>query len=266
MVSRTELRDRYRRVMDRVAQAAERSGRKPEDILVVAVTKYAAPEQIRHLLELGHADLGESRVQQLQQRVAMTEEFLSRHRMIRTGKKVDYPEKVRWHMIGSMQRNKVKAALPLVSLIHSVDTLRLAEELHTQANKLNQDVEMLLQVNISGEKSKHGFAPAAIKYMAEQIDSMAHLKLRGLMTMAPHSENPEDARPHFERLFEVYRDLKNDMSPGGQSFNILSMGMSNDFEVAIECGANVVRIGSALFDDAFKPVVSEQSEIVNPTD
>ena len=125
---------------------------------------------------------------------------------------------------------------------------------------------MLLQVNISGEKSKHGFAPAAIKYMAEQIDSMPNLKLRGLMTMAPHSENPEDARPHFERMNELFTDLKNELHPHGDKFNILSMGMSNDFEIAVECGANVLRIGGAFFDETVDPATDSKSQIVKQSD
>src|SRR5689334_9001254 len=244
------LRDSYRKVLDNAGRAAEKSGRKPSDVLVVAVTKNASPDQIRTLVELGHIDLGENRVQQLQQRVAAIDEFLSRRRMLggAAGRANDAPPKVRWHMVGHLQRNKVKQVVPLVTLIHSVDSLRLAEELHTFAARTERSIEILLQVNTSGEATKSGVdastgvaAPAVID-LAEQIDSMIHLKLRGVMTMAPHSDNPEDARSIFARTAELFHEVRT-AKIGGDDFNILSMGMTSDFTVAIEEGANIVRIG-----------------------
>jgi pyridoxal phosphate enzyme (YggS family) len=248
MVTRNELKDRYQRLMDEVAEAAERSGRRASDVLVVAVTKYASPDQVRHLLELGHMDLGESRVQQLQQRAAMIDEFLARHRIMSSGRRTDLPEKVRWHMIGHLQRNKVKPVLPLVKLIHSVDSLRLAEEIQAQAARGDHEVDVLLQVNSSGEESKHGLSPPAVPHLADQIGTMVHLRLRGIMTMAPYSENPELARGTFERTAELFREMQA-TGDYGRSFNILSMGMSGDFKVAIECGANLIRVGTALFGE-----------------
>lgn len=253
MVTRNELRERYRRVMDRVGEAAARSGRDASRIIVVAVTKLASPEQIRSLLELGHKDLGENRVQQLQQRAAMCEEFLSRHRLMSSGRKVELPDAVRWHMIGSLQRNKVKPVLPLVKLIHSVDTLRLAEEIQAIASRMDREVDVLLQVNVSGESSKHGVAPAAAGYMAEQFDTMMNIRLRGLMTIAPESDDPQASRSIFERAAELFHEIK-EQGVGVEHFDILSMGMTNDFEVAIECGANMVRIGRALFDEGEPPL------------
>lgn len=247
MVSRNQLKERYRQLMDRVGAAAERSGRRAEDIVAVAVTKMASPTQIRQLIELGHCDLGESKVQQLQQRVATTEEFLARHRMLSSGRS-DMPAQVRWHMIGHLQRNKVKAALPLIKLVHSVDSLRLAEEIQSHAGKLDHEVEVLLQVNTAGEAQKFGLAPAAVGHLAEQIQTMIHLKLRGIMAIAPQSDNPEHSRPVFERTAELFNDMRTE-GVYGRDFNILSMGMTDDFEVAIECGANIVRVGRALFGD-----------------
>lgn len=246
MLQRKELKDNYRRTMDRVAEAAIRSGRKPEDVHVVAVTKYAAPDQIRQIVEMGHQDLGESRVQQFQQRVAMIDEFIARHSVITSNKKTSVPAVVRWHMIGHMQRNKVRQALPLVTLIHSVDSLRLAEELETAAGKLGLQVDVLLQANVSGEKSKSGLSIPSLPHLADQVLSMQNLRLRGLMTMGPNTDDRRLIKTCFVRMAEVYEEMKTDRR-FGHKFNILSMGMSNDFEIGIECGANIVRIGTAIF-------------------
>ncbi|MEE9211809.1 MAG: YggS family pyridoxal phosphate-dependent enzyme [Phycisphaeraceae bacterium] len=247
----TQLRESYRRLTDRLAGAAERSGRRPGDVVLVAVTKNASPDQIRLLAEMGHADLGENRVQHLSQRVAQLEEFLSRKRMLagavpKTAGEV--PPQVRWHMVGHLQRNKVKTVVPLVNLIHSVDSLRLAEEIHAYAGRHDRTVDILIQVNTSGEPGKFGVAAPAVIHLAEQINTMIHLRLRGLMTIAPYSDNPEDARTTFARTAELFGDLR-EAKIGGDC-NILSMGMTGDFEVAIEEGANVVRVGQALFGEA----------------
>lgn len=248
----SQLRDAYRRLCDRIEAAASRVGRRGEDVLMVAVTKHATPDQIRTLVELGHTDLAENRVQQLQQRVAMLEEFLNRKRTLggatsdaADGERAAVPT-VRWHMVGHLQRNKAKAVVPLVTLIHSVDSLRLAEEIHSFCARRDEVADILIQVNASGEANKFGIAPPAVLHLAEQIDSMIHLRLRGLMTMAPYSENPEDARPTFARTAELFHELRREQV-GGDQCNILSMGMSGDFEVAIEEGANIVRIGQSLF-------------------
>lgn len=248
MASRNALRDRYREVMNRIGEAATRVGRVPESVVCVAVTKYASPDQIRQIVELGHQDLGESRVQQLQQRVGMTQEFLARRRMLGRDQPNELPDNIRWHMIGHLQRNKVKPVVSLIKLLHSVDSHRLVEEVHTHAAREDREVEVLLQVNISGEKNKYGLAPAAVEHVAEQIQTMVHLKLRGLMTMAPYSDNPEDSRDTFQRCAELFAELRNS-GRMGEEFNLLSMGMTNDYEVAIECGANLVRVGRALFGE-----------------
>ncbi|MEM9420171.1 MAG: YggS family pyridoxal phosphate-dependent enzyme [Planctomycetota bacterium] len=247
----SQLKDAYLAVNDRIADAAARSGRKREDVAMIAVTKYASPDQIRSIVELGQADLGESRAQQLTQRVPQLAEFLSRKKTLAgAAARADdaTPDKVRWHMIGQLQRNKVKQVAPHVDLIHSVDSLRLAEELHNYASRLDIIIDILIQVNTSGEASKSGIAPPAVTHLVESIDTMMHLRPRGLMTMAPLSDNPEDARPTFARTAELFNDVKTE-AIGGDHFNVLSMGMTNDFEVAIEEGANVVRIGRALFGE-----------------
>lgn len=270
------LKQRYDDVRARIAKAATRAGTDPRSVLLVAVTKYADPEQIRELIQLGHADFGENRVQQLLQRAAMIDEWLARHRTLPsspwtgTGQldlfsappKPATPEvtpatSVRWHMIGSLQRNKVKKVVEVCRLIHSVDSLRLAEEVQAIAVKREAPIDVLLQVNTSGEASKGGCAPAAAVHLAEQFDTMLNVRLRGVMTMAPYSDNPEDSRDTFARAREIYQEIR-DAQIGGGHCTILSMGMSNDFEVAIEEGANLVRVGTALFGE--KPIEDEPEE------
>jgi len=251
MISPTQLKDAYRKIIERIENAAQRSGRKASDIIMVAVTKNATPDQIRTLVEMGHMDLGENRVQHLAHRVAQLEEFLSRKRTLAGAapkSASETPEYARWHMVGHLQRNKVKQVVPLVNLIHSIDSLRLAEEIHNYASRMDRVVDILIQVNSAEEPGKAGVAPPAVTHLAEQIDTMMHLRSRGLMTMAPYSEEPEDARNTFARTAEIFEELRSEKIGGGEC-NILSMGMTGDFEVAVEEGANVLRIGRGLFGE-----------------
>ncbi|HVP72821.1 MAG TPA: YggS family pyridoxal phosphate-dependent enzyme [Phycisphaerales bacterium] len=242
------LKQRYASVRERVAEAARRSGRTPESIMIIAVTKYAAMDQVRELVELGHTDLGENHVQSLVQRAAQIDEFLQRRRQLSSNRGANLPKQIRWHMIGHLQRNKVRKVLGVARLIHSVDSLRLAEEIQAAAGRLEQPVEVLVQVNAFGEKSKFGIAPAAARHLIDQIDTMLHLRVRGLMCMAPETEDQQSLRPVFERTRELFEELRR-VGSAGDRFDILSMGMTSDFEVAIESGANMVRIGSAIFGD-----------------
>ena len=249
------LAERYAIVRERVASAAKKSGRRADDVILVAVTKYADPEQIRELLALGHRDLGENRVQQLVQRAAMVEDYLQRLQVLPTSKhtagekaQAVNAEPVRWHMIGHLQRNKARKVGEIVRLVHSVDSLRVAEELQTVAIKRDQIIDVLVQVNCSGEESKFGCPiPAAIP-LAEQIQTMINVRVRGLMTMAPYGEKPEDARPTFSRCRELFEEMRV-QGVGEAQFNLLSMGMSGDYEVAISEGANIVRVGSHIFGE-----------------
>jgi PLP dependent protein len=246
----TELAERYNEVKERIAKAAIRSGRTPESVYLIAVTKYAEPEDIRELIELGHRDFGENRVLQLAQRAGVIQEWFDRIKTLpRTSSdsnQIDVSDPVRWHMIGHLQRNKARKIADCSRLIHSVDSLRLAEELQTVANKLDRVIDVLIQVNVSGEESKTGLPIAALGAIAEQIDTMINVRVRGLMTMAPLTDDPEASRVHFSRCKEIFDDLVK-IGVGENHFNLLSMGMSNDFEVAIEEGANLVRVGSAIF-------------------
>ena len=248
MARRNELKDRYRQVTERIGEAAERSGRTAKDVYCIAVTKLASPAQVRQLMEMGHQDFGENRVQQLQQRAAIAEEVQSRQQLMGPGRGGAISETIRWHMIGHLQRNKVKPVLGLAKLIHSVDSMRLAEEIESQASRLDHEVEVLLQVKISNEPNKTGLAPASVPHMVEQMLSMTHVKVRGLMAIGELVESAEEMRPHFQRMSELFTDMKG-LGRFGSGFNLLSMGMSNDYEVAVECGANLVRIGRAIFGE-----------------
>lgn len=273
MMTLDSLNARYRDVTERVGAAAVRSGRKPSDVMVVAVSKYAELDQIRELIALGHMDFGESRAQSLIQRAAVIEEMFGRQlavpqvaaaqRAARSKQQesdglptLPPATRVRWHMIGHLQRNKVKKVVGLARLIHSVDSLRLIEEIQAAATKRDEVVEILIQVNCSEEPQKYGCAVAAAMHLCEQAESSIHLRVRGFMTMAPYSANPEDSRPAFERCRDLFSDAKRH-GVGGAHFNILSMGMSNDFEVAIDCGSNLVRVGSAIFGESARADADE---------
>lgn len=261
----TQLQARYTEVRQRIADAAARAGRTPDQadqIILVAVTKFAEPDQIRALIDMGHADFGENKVQNLLDRASMVDEYLTRRRVlpkVRAKRSPldaaagsDQAAAVRWHMIGHLQRNKARKAVDTCRLIQTVDSLRLAEELQAIGLKRDRDIEVLLQVNCSGEQQKFGVPPPAARALAEQIDSMSYLHLRGVMTIAEATDNPEDARFTFSQCRDLFEDIRKADIDAARC-NILSMGMSGDYEVAIEEGANVVRVGSAIFGTPAKP-------------
>ncbi|HEY8668394.1 MAG TPA: YggS family pyridoxal phosphate-dependent enzyme [Tepidisphaeraceae bacterium] len=243
---RTPLAEKLDEVRDRIAAAAAKARREVSEITLIAVTKNAAPEQVREILQLGVGDLGESRVQVLTQRAAQVNEFFARLQHAGGAGNEGLPARLRWHMVGHLQRNKIKAILPLVSMVHSIDSLRLAEELDVQALKANKKIPVLLQVNASEEASKFGVAVGAAVHLAEQLDSMSNLQFMGLMTMAPLEGGEAATRAAFARTRELFEEMRWHKI-GGTSLKHLSMGMSNDFEAAIAEGATMVRIGSALF-------------------
>jgi pyridoxal phosphate enzyme (YggS family) len=267
------LEQRYASVRSRIASAAKRAGRREQDIVLVAVSKYAEPDQVRQLIRMGHRDFGENYVQNLIQRAATADEMVTRGRVLPNAKAAadlhsavlgmpgaglkDGADRVRWHLIGHLQRNKVKKALEFCRLIHTVDSLRLAEEIQAAGTKREEPVEVLVQVNCSLEEQKTGCPPSAALHLCEQIDTMIGVRVRGLMTMAAVSEKPEDSRGTFSRCYDLFDEIRK-TGVGEGKFNILSMGMSNDFEVAIEEGANIVRVGSAIFGEARKSEVEEE--------
>ncbi len=237
------MADKLAQVRERIAAAATKAKRETSEITLIAVTKAAAPDQIREIVSLGVHDLAESRPQVLLQRAAQLNEFYQRRAVYGEGPP---PSKIRWHMIGHLQRNKVKPLLPLVQVIQSIDSLRLAEEIDTQAAKIDRKIPVLLEVNASEESSKTGVAVGAAVHLAEQIDSMDNLQIVGLMTMAPLEASESAIRNVFARTRELFEELRWHKI-GRTHMRHLSMGMSNDFEAAIAEGATMLRIGSALF-------------------
>ncbi len=241
------LRSRYEAVKARVASACARVGRNPDAIILLAVTHHASIDQIRQLIALGHVDLAESQVQNLIQHAAQVEDFLSRGRELPSTRQGELPAQARWHMIGQLERNRVRTVLSTVRLAHTVDSLRLAEEIQAAAAaRLEEPAEVLIQINATGEKRDAGVAPAAALHLIEQIDTMYNVRVRGLFCMIPDFPDPQFARPSFERCKELFEEIVKTGICSGR-FDILSMGSSSDFDVAIECGANVVRVGDAIF-------------------
>jgi PLP dependent protein len=218
------------RVRDAIQQAAERSHRSAEQIRLIAVSKYVGVEQIEALVEAGCHDLGESRPQQLWQKAEQL---------------VERP--VHWHMIGHLQRNKAKRTLPWIDLLHSGDSVSLLDTVNTLAIQLNRTLPVLVEINVSGDQTKHGFPPWQLPEVLEQAPDWSGLRICGLMAMAGWGTEPEEARRDFIALREL-RDRVAGHVPPQATLEHLSMGMSGDFEVAIEEGATMVRVGSALFE------------------
>jgi len=237
----TKISERVKRVKDTINSACARVGRDPSEIKLVVVTKSATVEGVKEVIQLGLTDLGENRVQQLKKVSAQVAEFFEQ----RDGTS-GLPEEVNWHMIGHLQRNKVRHVLPIASLIHSVDTLRLAEEIDACAEKLNLCPEVLLQTNTSNEPQKYGVPVGAATHLVEQIKTLPNLRLVGLMTMAPLTHNKGLVRACFVRARELFIEMRGEKIVGPE-FTELSMGMSSDYEVAIEEGATILRVGSAIF-------------------
>ena len=222
------IRERIRDVKARIANAARRAGRNPEDIVLVAATKGVKTERIKEALAAGVRVFGESRIQEARPKLtAMGDEAI-------------------WHFIGHLQRNKAKYIVGEVVLIHSVDSMELSEEINNRAQKKGIAQNILLEVNISGEKGKFGLLPYAVIDMVKVISRLKSVSLKGLMTIPPFFENPEDARPYFRRLREL-RDNIVRLGICPPDFRELSMGMSSDFERAIEEGTTIVRVGTAIF-------------------
>ncbi len=236
-----KISEKVKRVRETIDAACAHAGREPDEVTLVVVTKSATFEAVKEVVQSGAMDLGENRVQQLKKVVAQVEEFLQ-------GPEGDPAllKKIRWHMIGHLQRNKVRQVVPVAALIHSVDTLRLAEEINAAGAKLNLRPKVLLQVNTSDEPQKYGVPVGASTHLAEQIETLPNVQLVGLMTMAPLTHNKDIVRSCFVRARELFVEMRGEKIVGPQ-FTELSMGMSSDYEIAVEEGATILRIGSAIF-------------------
>ncbi len=237
----SKISERIEHVKQTINSACARVGREPGEIKLVVVTKSATMEAIKEVIRLGCTELGENRVQQLKKVSTEVTGFLQAN-----DKNSSSPKQVNWHMIGHLQRNKVRQVLPVASLIHSVDTLRLAEEINASAAKLNLCPRVLLQVNTSNEPQKYGVPVGAATHLAEQIATLPSFQLVGLMTMAPLTHNKDIVRACFVRARELFAEMRGEKIVGPE-FAELSMGMSSDYEVAIKEGATILRIGSAIF-------------------
>jgi len=215
-------------VKKRIENAARRSGRSPDEVTLVAVTKNQPVSAVREVIEAGVYDIGENRVQ----------EILPKYEAITNN--------VNWHFIGHLQRNKVRYIIPFIYLIQSVDSIALAKEINKRAYANDKVQDILLEVNVSGEASKHGFAPREVVAAADELIKLKNVHVKGLMMMAPFLVDTEALRPYFAKLKELFDNLG---SRQEQNFEMryLSMGMTNDFEVAIEEGSNMVRVGTAIF-------------------
>ena len=222
------LEQNLRTVEDRLTRACLRAGRKRSEVALVAVTKTVSAQVAALLPELGITHLGENRPQELLRKSELLTPNIS------------------WHLIGHLQRNKVDRVVSVAALIHSVDSVRLLEALEQEATKKDLTVAAFLEVNASGEASKHGFLPSETSALVERIHALRHVQVRGLMTMAALQE-PEACRPTFQLLRRLRDELNTRLGPS-QRLAHLSMGMSNDFEVAVEEGATYVRLGSVLFE------------------
>ena len=215
-------------VKDRIAAAAKRAGRDPLAIKLIVVTKTVDIGRIGEAVAAGAAVLGENRVQEAKEKIEMLGPV------------------ARWDLIGHLQTNKAKYAVKLFDLIHSVDTLELAKELDKQAAKIGKKQNVLIEVNIAGEASKAGMAIKNTPLLVREAAKLKGIAIQGLMTVPPYSENPEDSRPYFSKLRDLAKSIAKENIPN-LSMNELSMGMSGDFEVAIEEGATMVRVGTAIF-------------------
>ncbi|MCL4458340.1 MAG: YggS family pyridoxal phosphate-dependent enzyme [Chloroflexi bacterium] len=232
-----DIEQNLRDVRRRVALAAQRVSRDPDEVTIVAVTKAIDVERIMLAYKLGLRHFGENRVQEAQAKVTLLRSQIPTSPTAQTD--------IHWHMVGHLQTNKAKAAVKLFDFIHSVDSLRLATAISDCALKLGLMVPILLQVNISGEATKFGFSAEDVPAAVSEIACLPGIQIRGLMTIAPIVADPEDARPILRRLRELRDELRQAFP--ALRWSHLSMGMTDDFEVAIEEGATLVRLGRAIF-------------------
>lgn len=222
------LHDRLQAIRDRIATAATRSGRDPAAIELLAVSKTFPVEAIKEAVDAGQLLFGENKVQEV------------------LAKAPQLPAKLRWHLIGHLQSNKVRKILPLVQSVHSIGSLDLARDVNRIAAELGLFPKVYLEVNLAAESSKHGFTASALRNSLDDIYTLDRLEVQGLMCIPPYDPDPAKSRPYFIQLRELRDELE---KLGGAPLPLLSMGMSHDFEIAIEEGATIVRVGSAIFGE-----------------
>ena len=225
-----DIRANLEAVHGRISQAASKAGRAEEDVLLVAVSKTRTPEEINTAIDAGVTDIGENKVQEIMD-------------------KYEAVKPVKWHMIGHLQTNKVKYIIDKVDMIHSVDSMKLAKEIDKRAKAHDLTMDILVQINPAQEESKFGVSiEDAGNLVREILDTCENIRIKGLMSVAPIAEDPRDVKPYFDGVKAKYDELAKIEHPN-LDFKYLSMGMSHDFEVAIEAGSNLVRVGSAIFGE-----------------
>ncbi len=217
-------------VYSKINRACERAGRDPKEVTLIAVSKTKPVEMMEEAIECGTITFGENKVQEI------------------VKKKPQLPDNVNWHMIGHLQRNKVKQLVGSVKMIHSVDSIRLAEQIEKDFGAADECIDVLLEVNVAKEESKFGFMPEEVMDAVEKIAQLPHIKLRGLMTIAPFVNEPEENRPIFRKLHKILVDI-NAKNIDNIYMGELSMGMTGDYEVAVEEGATFVRVGTGIFGE-----------------
>ena len=222
------VQEQLEEVRQNIRNACERSGRKVEDVTLIAVSKTKPVPMLQEAYDAGARDFGENKVQEILE------------------KEPQLPSDIHWHMIGHLQKNKVRQVIDKAVLIHSVDTVGLEEQIEKEAVKRDLDVSILLEVNVAGEESKFGFAPEEVEEAAREIAKYPHVHIQGLMTIAPFVENSEENRGVFKKLYELYVDMKR-KNIDNVTMNVLSMGMTGDYQTAIEEGATMVRVGTGIF-------------------
>ncbi len=223
-----DLASRLQAIRDRISAAAVRCGRAPESVELLAVSKTFPVEAIREAVDSGQILFGENKVQEI------------------LAKAPQLPSNLQWHLIGHLQSNKVRKVLPHVRAIHSVDSLDLARDIERISGELGLTTRVYLEVNLGDESSKHGFSAEELRAQLEALHAMKRLEIQGLMCIPPFDDDPEKSRPHFVRLRTLRDELE---KTSGIPLPLLSMGMSHDFEIAIEEGATMVRVGSAIFGE-----------------
>ncbi|MCK5391704.1 MAG: YggS family pyridoxal phosphate-dependent enzyme [Deltaproteobacteria bacterium] len=226
-----DLESNLKSVRERIGNAAAKAGRDSHEIKLVAVTKRVEPERMKQALTLGMDTFGENYAQEFRNKSKILEEQTDKE--------------IKWHFIGQLQKNKVKYLVGKVELIHSLDSLSVAEEINKRAENMGITVPVLLEVDTGGEESKGGVTPVLLESFLNELSGLSAVEVQGLMTMPPYFDDVEMARPYFIRL----RELRDDLLPSFPNLQQLSMGMSGDFEVAIEEGATIVRVGSAIFGE-----------------
>ena len=222
--------DNIKQVEENIIKSCEKVGRDPKEVTLIAVSKTKPYTAIEEALPSGVLDYGENKVQELTEKYEIL------------------PKDIRWHMIGHLQRNKVKYLVGKVELIHSVDSLRLANQIETEFAKKNEIANILIEVNMANEESKFGITSETTEQLVREISKLEHVRIKGLMTIAPYTDNPETNREYFRNMKKLSVDIT-EKNIDNVSMNVLSMGMTGDYQVAIEEGATMVRVGTGIFGE-----------------